>query len=100
MGHQIQALLRAKLPLPEWAKVQLRQAKRLRRVAKGRVDSRPASAATLTQNSAGTEKFVDNIFCAWPASAARGGAKKATKEVVKSTVRYFSPEEKILLEQK
>ncbi|MFN7543583.1 MAG: RHS repeat-associated core domain-containing protein [Acidobacteriota bacterium] len=101
VGHQISALLRAKLPLPEWAKVQLRQAKRLRRVAKGRVNIRPASAATLTQTAAGTEKFMDNLFFVWPASAARGGSKKAVKEVVKSTIRYLNPEEdKKLLEQK
>ena len=99
-GYQIQALLRAKLPLPEWAKVQLRQAKRLRRVAKGRVDSRPASVATLTQNAADAEKFVDNVFFVSPASMARGAAKKATKEVVKSTIRYLAPEEVKLPEQK
>lgn len=35
-GRQIQVLLRAELPLPEWAKIKLREANRMRRIAKGR----------------------------------------------------------------
>ncbi|MBL8234839.1 MAG: hypothetical protein JNL98_40440 [Bryobacterales bacterium] len=94
-GHVAQALLRAKLPLPEWAKIQLRQAKRLRRIARWRVNSRPTSAATLTEKAANTESFIDKVFYVWPASAARGGTKTGTKAVVKSTIRYFAPDEEI-----
>ena len=97
-GRQIQALLRARLPLPPWAKIQLRQANRLRRIAKGRVDSRPGSASAINQSAAGTEKFVDDVLFVWPASAGRGGSKKVTKEVVKSTIRYLTPEEEKQLE--
>jgi hypothetical protein len=98
-GRMIPALLRANLPLPEWAKMQLREAKRLRRLAKRRT-SRPAVSATLKQNAESTEKFIDNVFFVWPASAARSGTKKVTKEVVKSTIQYFFPENEKVLEPK